>query len=169
MKRFFLPILILMLAGTAHAKGNADKGKAKAAQVCAACHGATGAGDGPASAGLDPPPIDFTDAHRASQRSPFSLYQVVTQGLPGTSMASYSQLSDADRWALAYYVGNLANTSEDVTAGEALWNGTLQPRPIETLEELSNSSPADLAKTIGDRQARQTTARKGLRIGAKRR
>lgn len=128
------------------------------AQQCAACHGATGAGDGPASAGLDPPPIDFTDAHRASQRSPFSLYQVVTQGLPGTSMASYSQLSDADRWALAYYVGNLANTSEDVTAGEALWNGTLQPRPIETLEELSNSSPADLAKTIGDRQARQITA-----------
>jgi len=43
MKRFFLPILILMLAGTAHAKGNADKGKAKAAQVCAACHGADGA------------------------------------------------------------------------------------------------------------------------------
>ena len=43
MKRVILPILLLMLAGTVHAKGNAEKGKAKAAQVCAACHGADGA------------------------------------------------------------------------------------------------------------------------------
>jgi cytochrome c553 len=32
-----------MLAGTVQAKGNAENGKAKAAQVCAACHGADGA------------------------------------------------------------------------------------------------------------------------------
>ena len=43
MKRVILPILLLMLAGTVHAKGNAEKGKVKAAQVCAACHGADGA------------------------------------------------------------------------------------------------------------------------------
>jgi cytochrome c553 len=42
MKRFLLPVVILMLAGTVHAKGNAENGKAKAAQVCAACHGADG-------------------------------------------------------------------------------------------------------------------------------
>jgi len=42
-KRVILPILLLMLAGTVHAKGNAEKGKVKAAQVCAACHGADGA------------------------------------------------------------------------------------------------------------------------------
>ena len=43
MSRFFLLILFLMLAGTVQAKGNAENGKAKAAQVCAACHGADGA------------------------------------------------------------------------------------------------------------------------------
>ena len=43
MKRFLLPILVLTLAGTVQAKGDADKGKAKAAEVCAACHGADGA------------------------------------------------------------------------------------------------------------------------------
>lgn len=42
MKRVLLPILVLMLAGTAHAKGNAENGKAKAAQICAVCHGAEG-------------------------------------------------------------------------------------------------------------------------------
>lgn len=81
------------------------------AQQCAACHGRNGAGDGPAAAGLDPPPIDFTDAQRAAKRSPFALYQVITQGLSGTSMAGYPQLSDADRWALAYHVGGLASPS----------------------------------------------------------
>src|SRR5690606_28947848 len=35
------------------------------AQQCAVCHGPTGHGDGPAAAGLDPPPIAFTDAARA--------------------------------------------------------------------------------------------------------
>jgi cytochrome c553 len=43
MKGFLLLILCLMLAATVQAKGSAEKGKAKAAQVCAACHGADGA------------------------------------------------------------------------------------------------------------------------------
>ncbi len=43
MKRILFAILALTLAGTAQAKGNAEKGKARAAQVCAACHGADGA------------------------------------------------------------------------------------------------------------------------------
>jgi cytochrome c553 len=43
MKRALFAILALMLAGTVQAKGNAENGKAKAAQVCAACHGADGA------------------------------------------------------------------------------------------------------------------------------
>jgi cytochrome c553 len=43
MKTAFLAVLALMLAGTAQAKGNAENGKAKAAQICAACHGADGA------------------------------------------------------------------------------------------------------------------------------
>ncbi len=34
--------LCLSAAGLAQAKGNAEQGKAKAAQVCAACHGALG-------------------------------------------------------------------------------------------------------------------------------
>jgi len=37
-----LVFLALALAGAAHAKGNAESGKAKAAQVCAACHGPDG-------------------------------------------------------------------------------------------------------------------------------
>ena len=53
---------------------------------CAACHGATGGGDGPLGAKLTPPPIAFTDRDRARSRSVLALYQVVSQGVAGTSM-----------------------------------------------------------------------------------
>jgi cytochrome c553 len=45
MSKVFLSVLSVSLftfAGVLHAKGNADAGKAKAAQVCAACHGPDG-------------------------------------------------------------------------------------------------------------------------------
>ena len=94
--------------------------KALYQQNCASCHGVTGAGDGAASAGLDPPPIDFTDAARARQRSVFALQQVIEQGLEGTSMASYAHLSEDQRWALAFYVGQLAFPGEAAARGKAL-------------------------------------------------
>ncbi len=42
MKRLLLAGLVLLCAATAQAGGNAAAGKAKAAQVCAACHGPEG-------------------------------------------------------------------------------------------------------------------------------
>jgi high-affinity iron transporter len=90
-------------------------------QHCAACHGATGAGDGPAGAALDPPPMDFTNAARARQRSVFALQQVIEQGLAGTGMASYAHLPESDRWALAFYVGQFAFPQSRAARGEALW------------------------------------------------
>ena len=41
MKHFFILVLI-SLPLAVHASGNADSGKSKAAQVCAACHGSDG-------------------------------------------------------------------------------------------------------------------------------
>jgi len=43
MTRCIVFALALALAGAAQARGNAEAGKDKAAQVCAACHGPTGA------------------------------------------------------------------------------------------------------------------------------
>ena len=40
--RLALLLLALAAAGVAQARGNAEKGKALAAQVCTACHGADG-------------------------------------------------------------------------------------------------------------------------------
>ena len=42
MRAILFVVLALGVAGTLHARGNAAKGKEKAAQVCVACHGADG-------------------------------------------------------------------------------------------------------------------------------
>jgi high-affinity iron transporter len=90
-------------------------------QYCVACHGANGAGDGPQAKGLDPKPVNFLDGERAGQRSLFSLYNVVSLGVNGTSMAAFSQLSDEQRWAVAFHVGSLAYNKEARERGEKAW------------------------------------------------
>ena len=117
---------------------------------CAACHGPSGHGDGPAAASLDPPPIAFTDAARAAQRSPFALYEAISQGIQGTAMTSFSSLSEGDRWALAFYVGSLAHSPEMRAQGEALWRDEAKWRQrIPNLEALTRTSEADLVSAGG--------------------
>ncbi len=71
---------------------------------CAGCHGATGRGDGPLAAGLDPPPADLTDFRELADRSPLDFYHKVTIGVAGTAMPAYeTRLSAEDRWAVAVY------------------------------------------------------------------
>ena len=115
-------------------------------QDCASCHGATGAGDGLAGAALDPPPIDFTDVARARERSVFALEQVVEHGLAGTAMTSYAHLPEADRWALAFRVGQFAFPQAGVSRGEALWLQRADVRAaIPDLAALVQALPAGLA------------------------
>lgn len=122
------------------------------AQNCASCHGAAGTAPPAAMQALDPPPIDFTDIDRARQRSPFGLYQVITQGLEGTSMASFASLPDDDRWALAFYAGSIA--FEDVAKGERIWRKDDSIRKlVPDLETLAALAPENLAEQIGQDRA----------------
>lgn len=115
------------------------------AEQCAGCHGSTGRGDGPLAASLDPRPVDFTDLSRARERSLFGLYQVVTQGLEGTAMPSYAALPEADRWALAFAVGQFAFPAEGGSSGERLWNTAAPIRQQLTgLQALVAQRPSEL-------------------------
>lgn len=88
-------------------------------QNCIACHGATGQGDGPLAASLEPTPTDFTDKARARSRSLVGLYDAITNGIDGTAMTAFSQLNDQQRWSLAFYAGSLAFTeSEQVSPSQ---------------------------------------------------
>ena len=124
------------------------RGAALYAQNCASCHGAKGEGPPRAFAELDPPPIAFADRDRARDRSLFSLYQVVTQGLEGTAMQSYGALPEEDRWALAFHTGTLAYG--DSAEGERIWNSDPSVRAlIPDLAALVALTPAELEARIG--------------------
>ncbi len=128
-------------------------------QQCASCHGDTGGGDGPASVGLDPPAIDFTDESRARERSVFALYQVIEQGLEATSMVSYAHLPEDDRWALSFYIGQFAYPESKVAQGEALWNSDAELRAeFHDLTALTQVTPASLAASMGEESAQAITA-----------
>lgn len=73
-------------------------------QACAACHGATGEGNGPVAFALKPPPRNFrADPFKAGD-SVDQIFATITNGLPDTRMTGYSLIPEQDRWGLAYYV-----------------------------------------------------------------
>ncbi|WP_310468150.1 FTR1 family protein [Sphingomonas sp.] len=124
------------------------RGSALYADNCASCHGGKGEGPSAAFAQLDPPPIAFQDRARARERSPFALYQVISQGLEGTAMQSFASLPEEDRWALAFHAGRLAYP--DVARGEQIWRAEPAIRAlVPDMAALAALTPAELERRIG--------------------
>lgn len=125
---------------------------------CAACHGPGGAGDGPRAAGLQPPPIAFSDPARARSRSLLSLYQITAQGVAGTAMPSFAAtLSEADLWALAFHTGTLAHDESLRRRGAEAWRqdaalrarfASLSALTTATEDALSETMPAETARGL---------------------
>ena len=73
---------------------------------CAPCHGKSGKGDGPASAGLKIKPADHTSA-KVQSLSDGSLYWMISTG--HTPMPSYkTALANKQKWELVNYIRTLA-------------------------------------------------------------
>jgi high-affinity iron transporter len=121
------------------------------AQHCASCHGAEGRGDGPAAPGMDPPPIDFHDRERHGNRSVFALYGTIANGVEGTAMPAFPALTDAQRWALAFHVGQMAYGAAERERGAALWQAKPAVRAaLPSLAALVATTPRQLAATLGE-------------------
>lgn len=83
-----------------------EKGKAlyEGKGTCVTCHGATGRGDGPGAAGLDPSPRNFQHHGFWRHRTEGEIFWVIKHGSPGTGMIGFgSLLSDEDMWAVIQY------------------------------------------------------------------
>ncbi|MFQ5644220.1 MAG: FTR1 family protein, partial [Thiogranum sp.] len=118
------------------------------AEQCAGCHGVTGDGRGPQAAGLDPPPINFRDAARYSQRTLYGLYNTITQGVPNTSMPSYHELSAEDRWSLAFYVGRFA-VSEPALIAAPTQASSGRQKALMDIATLTVTTPAEAVEAYG--------------------
>lgn len=155
-RRGFVPVLvcgatlILLLARfvspTAGAADSPPPGSAVYAQHCAACHGSTGDGNGPASVWLFPRPRDFSAGQFKIKSTPGlslptddDLLQSVTRGLPGSSMPSFSYLTETERRDVVRHVKRLT-AYKDKQGKQVNWfdeaaaNGTLA-KPVEVPDE----------------------------------
>ena len=73
---------------------------------CQLCHGVNGMGDGPAGAGLKPPPADLT-VH-VPLHPDRALFEFIQEGIPGTAMAPLGdKLSEDEIWHLINYIQTL--------------------------------------------------------------
>jgi high-affinity iron transporter len=103
---FPLAVAILSLVGKPPSRSRelVALGKRTYGIYCTACHGATGAGDGSAARNINPKPRNFrTDKFRQGSKVT-QIFETLRKGVPGTAMVNYTNLSEEERWALAWYV-----------------------------------------------------------------
>ncbi|HEX3345298.1 MAG TPA: cytochrome c, partial [Polyangiaceae bacterium] len=126
------------MARTPSAPPDLDEGARLFAQTCAACHGATGHGDGPAAAALTPKPASFHADAVMDGLTPFKAFNVIRFGVKGTAMAPFDGLDEKQRWAVAFYLFSLRQPACD------------HAPPRLPLDRLANASDPDLARSSGE-------------------
>ncbi len=87
-----------------------EQGRVYYAQICMSCHGVRGDGLGEWAYRVAPRPANLTHS-RTRNRSDAQLYQIISEGLPGTAMTGAKrQLSEAQRRQLVTYVRYLSQS-----------------------------------------------------------
>ena len=108
------------------------------ASACAACHGVRGDTQAPAARNMSPPPASFLDPEVMDNLTPYRLFNLVTHGLSQTAMPSFIALTEADRWAVSFYVIALRQPP------------CVSPVRKLTHEELATKSDAELRAAYGN-------------------
>jgi len=98
-----------------------SRGKDRFEKNCMQCHGASGQGDGPAAGTMNPRPRNFTVPEKWVNGSDLpSVYKTLSEGIRGSSMASFDYMSKRDRMALAHYVRTFGAFPHPAATQEAM-------------------------------------------------
>ena len=100
---------------TPQAEPSVNRGSEVYAKNCAVCHGDTGGGDGPGAKISSPFPRNFIKGHIKFRTTPFGkiptdedLFNIITEGTPGTTMPAWKHLPENDRRSLVLYLKTLS-------------------------------------------------------------
>lgn len=97
-------LLIVLLSWTVEAYGS-DNAKALFETNCAACHGVTGEGDGPAAVAIkSPKPRNFKSEDFKYGSSDDELIKTISSGVPGTAMPPWGHMPKEDILAIVNYI-----------------------------------------------------------------
>ena len=139
-----------------------QKGKELYNKTCAPCHNETGAGGGPASAGLNPAPRNFTSPDGwINGRTLSGIYTTLEEGIQGSAMISYNFLTPEERVALAQYIRTEfikdppKDSDDDLKALNQLYNlsdGMKVPAqiPVSAAMELVERDASKKVKEMND-------------------
>jgi len=139
-----------------------QKGKELYTTNCASCHNETGAGGGPASAGLNPAPRNFTSPDGWKKgRTISAIYTTLEEGIEGGSMISYNFLTPQDRISLAHYIRKEfmtnppVDSNDDLAALNSLYNlssGMQVPAqiPVSVAMEIITSENIQKSNKLND-------------------
>jgi len=83
------------------------RGRALFLEHCALCHGERGDGHGARREGFVRAPRDFTNQAWRRSTSPRRVFFAIREGLSGTPMPAWTNLSEQDAWHLTAYVLSL--------------------------------------------------------------
>jgi mono/diheme cytochrome c family protein len=119
-------------------KGNPQAGEKIYLATCWTCHGLGGDGKGPAAAGMQPPPTDFSRTDALKKKSDGEIWDAILKGKPASAMYAQS-LSPQDTVDVAAYLRTLARSAAqekgflealargDREAGRSLYNEKCWP------------------------------------------
>jgi len=115
MRAFLAPLVVPLLVAAASFSSPAladdtAAGKSIYERNCLACHGAKGAGDGPAARALRPPPTPFNTADFWSKTTDAKVKAAIKTGRPGTSMMAFGSLTPEQLDSLVAYLRSFAPT-----------------------------------------------------------
>ena len=129
------------------------------AQHCSVCHGETGAGDGPASLGMTPPPANLRDVQRLDRLSLYAIYNTLGLGVEGTDMPSFAdQLDERQRWDMATYIAGL---SADPAAAKADKTYNLADLARQTPNEVLAAEGLEATATFRAQRAQPPQVKRG--------
>jgi mono/diheme cytochrome c family protein len=106
---------------------------------CTACHGANGKGDGPAAAGINPRPADFTLHMVPGKHTDGQVFLWIKNGYPNTAMPVWDKrLTEEQIWQLVSYLRTFGQAAPlaQAQSGTVSTPGAPSPIPLIPTEPL---------------------------------
>lgn len=122
-------------------KPHIENGKKIFMQNCATCHGVNADGKGVASVSFEVKPPSFLDTEFIREKSPYTLYRAIKNGMIGTLMPSWEyQLSIKEKWDVIQYIRSVSKEKDSDKKGKELYNKYSEKHEIKSIIDFNSSS-----------------------------
>ncbi len=141
-------------------------GQAIYTQICAACHGEHGMGDGPLASEQPSTPAALAATDELREAVPAQHFLTITDGIPDAGMPPFgNKLSTRQRWDVLAYIYTLGTPQETIARGEELYQQRCtachgskgEGKDLVSQQRLAQKSDADLfASILGPQHPQET-------------